>query len=211
MKFAKGTWLVVVGAVLVLGGAYLAWRSFPSKPLPAGDMPRMLEVRDGEALPPFRLQGTQGEFGSKSLLGRWTFMFFGYTQCPDICPSALSLMKALRVQLATNGAVAPAPTFQVVFVSVDPRRDTRELLAQYLAAFDPSFIGASGDDASLAELAAKLGVQYRRHDETDQRNYTVDHSTTIHLVDPTGRLAVVFPHPQDASQMAAAFRRIVAR
>ena len=211
MKSAWGPWLLIAGAALALVGGYLVWHGMPGKPLPAGDLPRVIEVRNGEALPPFSLQGTQGEFGNDKLLGRWTFMFFGYTQCPDICPSALSLMKALRVQLATNGAVAPAPTFQVVFVSVDPRRDTRELLAQYLAAFDPSFIGASGDDASLAELAAKLGVQYRRHDETDQRNYTVDHSTTIHLVDPTGRLAVVFPHPQDASQMAAAFRRIVAR
>ncbi len=211
MKSAWGPWLLIAGAALALVGGYLVWHGMPGKPLPAGDLPRVIEVRDGEALPPFSLQGTQGEFGNDKLLGRWTFMFFGYTQCPDICPSALSLMKELRVQLATNGAVAPAPTFQVVFVSVDPRRDTRELLAQYLAAFDPSFIGASGDDASLAELAAKLGVQYRRHDETDQRNYTVDHSTTIHLVDPTGRLAVVFPHPQDASQMAAAFRRIVAR
>ncbi len=211
MKSAWGPWLLIAGAALALVGGYLVWHGMPGKPLPAGDLPRVIEVRNGEALPPFSLQGTQGEFGNDKLLGRWTFMFFGYTQCPDICPSALSLMKELRVQLATNGAVAPAPTFQVVFVSVDPRRDTRELLAQYLAAFDPSFIGASGNDASLAPLAGKLGIQYRRHDETDQRNYTVDHSATIQLIDPKGRLAMVFPHFQDASQMAAAFRRIIAR
>lgn len=208
---AKAPWLLVAGAVLAVVGGYLVWHGIPGKPLPAGDVPRMLEVRDGEALPPFRLQGTRGEFGNESLLGRWTFMFFGYTQCPDICPTALSLMKELRVQLTTKGAVAPAPTFQVVFVSVDPRRDTRELLTQYLIAFDPSFIGASGDDVSLAPLAGKLGIQYRRHDESDQRNYTVDHSATIQLIDPKGRLAAVFPHPQDATQMAAAFRRTVAR
>ncbi len=211
MKSAWGPWLLIAGAALALVGGYLVWHGMPGKPLPAGDLPHVIEVRNGEALPPFSLQGTQGEFGNDKLLGRWTFMFFGYTQCPDICPSALSLMKELRVQLATNGAVAPAPTFQVVFVSVDPRRDIRELLAQYLAAFDPSFIGASGNDASLAPLAGKLGIQYRRHDETDQRNYTVDHSATIQLIDPKGRLAMVFPHLQDASQMAAAFRRIIAR
>ena len=203
--------MLVVGAVLVAGGSYLVWRSFPGSPLPAGEIPRVLEVREDAVLPSFRLQGTHGEFTNDKLLGRWTFMFFGYTHCPDICPTALSLMTELRRNLEKIVAVPPAPTFQVVFVSVDPRRDTRELLSQYLAAFDPLFIGASGDDAALAPLAAKLGIQYQRHDETDQKNYTVDHSAGIHLVDPQGRLAAVFPPPQEAPRMAAEFRRIVAR
>jgi protein SCO1/2 len=208
---ANGLWLLVVGAVLVAGGSYLVWRSFPGSPLPPGEIPRVLEVREDALLPSFRLQGTGGEFTNDKLLGRWTFMFFGYTQCPDICPTALALMKDLKRQLEPNVAVSPAPTFQVVFVSVDPRRDTLELLAQYMAAFDPSFIGASGDDAALTPLTAKLGIQYQRHDETDRKNYTVDHSAGIHLIDPQGRLAAVFPPPQEALRMAAEFRRIAAR
>jgi protein SCO1/2 len=208
---AKGLWLLGVGAVLVAGGGYLVWRSFPGSPLPAGEIPRVLEVREDAVLPSFRLQGTGGEFTNDKLLGRWTFMFFGYTQCPDICPTALSLMKDLKRQVELNVGAMPAPTFQVVFVSVDPRRDTRELLSQYLAAFDPLFIGASGDDAALAPLVAKLGIQYQRHDETDRKNYTVDHSAGIHLIDPRGHLAAVFPPPQEALRMAAEFRRIAAR
>jgi protein SCO1/2 len=206
-----GIWALVAGAILAAGGGYLVWLSFPGKPLPAGEIPRVLEEREDVLLPAFRLQGTHGEFANDKLSGRWTFMFFGYTQCPDICPTALALMKDLKRQLEPNVAVSPAPTFQVVFVSVDPRRDTRELLAQYMAAFDPSFIGASGADAELAPLTATLGIRYQRHDETDRKNYTVDHSAAIHLIDPRGRLAAVFPPPQEASRMAIDFRRIVAR
>lgn len=208
---AKGLWLLALGAILAVGGGYLAWRSFPEKPLPAGEIPRVLDAPEDAPLPAFRLQGPHGEFANDKLLGRWTFMFFGYTQCPDICPTALSLMKDLKRQLESNIAVTPAPTFQVVFVSVDPRRDTRELLAQYMAAFDPTFIGASGDDAELLPLVTTLGIRYQRHDEADRKNYTVDHSAAIQLIDPRGRLAAVFPYPQEASQMAVGFRRIVAR
>lgn len=209
MKLAKGLGLAGLGALLAVAGGYLTWRSFPGNPLPAGEPPRVLEIRDDVPLPRFRLQGTRGDFANENLLGHWTFMFFGYTQCPDVCPTALGLMKDLQAQLGAGGAAVPA--FQVVFVSVDPRRDTRELLAQYLAAFDPAFIGASGDDASLLPLTGKLGIQYRRHDETDRKNYTVDHSATLQLIDPAGRLAAVFPPPHDASRMAVEFRRIVAR
>jgi protein SCO1/2 len=117
-------------------------------------------------------------------------------------------MKDVRAILAASAAVAPAPTFQVVFVSVDPRRDTPQLLAEYMAAFDPSFIGVSGEDAALLPLTKSLGAYYRRNDGTDARNYTVDHSAAIYLIDPRGRLAAVFSPPQEASKMAADFRRI---
>ena len=166
-------------------------------------------MEDRVPLPEFVLRGPQGSFGNADLLGNWTFLFFGYTQCPDICPTALSLMKETQAILA--GAVPTAPTFRVVFVSVDPRRDSTELLRQYMAAFDPSFIGISGDDAALMPLTSKLGVYYRRDDATKAKNYTVDHSAAIHLIDPRGRLAAVFLPPQQAKELAAEFRRIAER
>jgi protein SCO1/2 len=98
----------------------------------------------------------------RDLPGHWSFMFFGYTQCPDVCPTALALMKELGARLAA--AVPPAPTFQVVFVSVDPHRDTMQLLGEYMAAFDPSFVGVSGTDAALLPLTRALGVYYQRND-----------------------------------------------
>ena len=139
---------------------------------------------------------------------RWSFAFFGYTQCPDVCPTALSTMKALKTELS---AVTPVPTFQVVFVSVDPVRDTIPLLSEFMAAFDPSFIGVTGNDAALQPLIKDLGVYYVRNDAQNKKHYTVDHTATIYLIDPQGRLAATFSPPQFASAMAADYRRISAR
>ncbi|BAO31095.1 SCO family protein [Sulfuritalea hydrogenivorans] len=217
MKSSVWQWLLVAGLALALAGGWLTWQSLHGGPLPAGEVPSVTEVRDDAPLPAFVLAGPKGEFANADLLGRWSFIFFGYTQCPDICPTALTLMKEVKAMLGTQGAaVPPAPsqgiplriTFQVVFVSVDPRRDTRELLGEYLAAFDPSFIGVSGDDAALAPLTKKLGVYYQRNDGADTKRYTVDHSASIYLIDPQGHLAAVFSPPQTATQLVADYRRI---
>jgi protein SCO1/2 len=208
MKPGLGHWLLVAGVSLVLAGGYLTWRSLRNGPAPAGEVPSVTGIRDDAPLPAFTLHGPRGGFGNAQLAGHWSFVFFGYTQCPDICPTALALMKEVRKMLA---AVLPAPTFQVVFVSVDPRRDTPQLLGEYMAAFDPSFIGVSGTDAALSPLTKSLGVYYQRNDTADPRIYTVDHSAAIYLVDPQGRLAAVFSPPQEASKMAANFRRIAGR
>lgn len=208
MKIPSGRALLIAGLALAIGGAVLVWRSLPGGPVPAGEIPRAVTRLTPEPLPAFRLAGPRGEFGNARLLGRWTFLFFGYTQCPDICPTALALMKEVS---ATMRAVPSAPTFAVVFVSVDPRRDTDPLLAQYLGAFDPAFVGVSGDDAALRPLTDALGAAYRRNDETDVRNYTVDHSAAIHLIDPQGRAVASFPPPQQAPTLVAELRRIASR
>jgi protein SCO1/2 len=207
MKSGLGQWLLVVGMSLLVAGSYLTWRSLRTGPLPAGDLPSVTEIRDDKPLPAFSLQGPRGAFGNANLVGQWNFMFFGYTQCPDICPTALTLMKDLKAAIAGKQG-APAPGFQVVFVSVDPQRDTIRLLAEYMAAFDPSFVGLSGTDAALLPLVRNLGVFYQRNDATDKRHYTVDHSAAIYLIDPQGRLAAVFSPPQQAARMAADFLRI---
>jgi protein SCO1/2 len=198
---------------LLVAGSYLTWRSLRMGPLPAGDLPSVTEIRDDKPLPAFSLQGSRGEFGNANLVGQWNFMFFGYTQCPDICPTALTLMKDVKAALAAavqgpSQGMTPPTTFQVVFVSVDPQRDTTRLLAEYMAAFDPSFVGLAGTDAELLPLVRNLGVYYQRNDATDKKHYTVDHSAAIYLIDPQGRLAAVFSPPQQAAKMAADFRRI---
>lgn len=203
MKFNAAAALIAGGLALALAGSVLTWRSLGAGPAPAGAVPRAVEVGDSAVLPDFKLRGPRGEFGNADLLGHWTFLFFGYTQCPDICPTALALMKEIK-----SIAVAPAPTFRVVFVSVDPRRDTDPLLRDYLAAFDTSFIGVSGSDDALRPLTGVLKVDYRRHDEKDTQNYTVDHGAAIYLIDPQGRPAAVFPPPQQAATLAAGLARL---
>lgn len=208
MKIFPALAISAAGLALAVAGAVLVWRSLPAGPAPAGEIPQAIKITGAEPLPSFRLAGPRGEFGNANLLGRWTFLFFGYTQCPDVCPTALSLMKDVD---AMARAVPPAPTFAVVFVSVDPRRDTHTLLAQYLAAFDPTFVGVSGDDAALRPLTDALGATYRRNDDTDVRNYTVDHSAAIHLIDPQGRPVASFPPPQQAATLVAELRRFARR
>ena len=201
-------WIIVSGLAFALAGGVAVWRAMTSGPLPAGTLKSVTEFRDDKPLPAFALAGPKGSFTNAQLLGHWSFLFFGYTQCPDICPTALGLMKTLKGQLA---AVSPAPTFQAVFVSVDPARDTHALLGQYMAAFDPEFTGVTGDEAALKPLVKDLGVFYQRNDATDKKNYTVDHSATIYLIDPKGRLAATFSPPQVADAMVSDYRRITAR
>lgn len=201
-------WLLLGGLSLTFLGAAVVLRTVLKGPVPAGDVPSVTEIRDEAPLPAFVLRGPQGQFTNADLQGRWSFMFFGYTQCPDVCPTALTLMKDVKAAQANSAVVAPAPTFQVLFVSVDPRRDTRKLLDQYMAAFDPSFIGLSGDDAALAPLVKTLGIYYQRNDGTETQHYTVDHTAAIYLIDPRGRLMAVFSPPQEASKLASNFRRM---
>ena len=207
-------WIVGVGVVLTLLGTYTTVDMLRAGPSPAGEIKTVTEFRDGNPLPAFQLNrysGKSGPFTEADLQGRWSFLFFGYTQCPDVCPTALSTMKALKAELTaaeTKTAVSPAPTFQVVFVSVDPARDTPALLDEFMRAFDPEFIGVSGTDTALAPLTKGLGVYFQRHDATDKKHYTVDHTATIYLIDPQGRLAAIFSPPQQAAAMSKDFRRI---
>jgi protein SCO1/2 len=197
---------VLVGILLTVIGAGLVWKTLRQGPEPAGELRSVTEFRDSDPLPPFKLSGPQGDFTNDRLMGQWSFVFFGYTQCPDVCPTALTLMLNIKKELAAMpGQRQPA----VVFVSVDPQRDTRTLLDQYMVAFDPTFVGLRGSDQELMPLLKTLGVFCQRHDETDKKNYTVDHSAGIYLIDPAGRLAAVFSSPHEAKRMAADLVRIM--
>ena len=197
--------VILAGLALALGGGYLVWRAArgPQPAMPAGAVKTLAAtvVSDDRPLPPFRLASPQGEVTERSLLGHWTFVFFGYTQCPDVCPSSLSLLAQVEKKLAARGK----PRAAVLFVSVDPRRDTPELLGNFVPAFDPAFVGASGSDSALAPLAKHLGVFYQRHDGQDPRHYPVDHTAAIYLIDPQGRLKAVFSEAQDADRVADDF------
>jgi protein SCO1/2 len=198
---------VAVGVALALSGAFLAWRHWPA-PVPAlpasGQLPAATLVDDTRPLPAFVLHRADGTLGNTDLAGRWTLMSFGYTFCPDICPTTLATLGEVKAQLAARGLPAP----QVVFVSVDPARDTPARLAEFVRFFDASFVGATGSDADLAGLVKHLGMQYARHDGPDQEHYVVDHAAVVYLIDPQGRLKATFSWPHDPAAMAADYDRI---
>lgn len=160
----------------------------------------------------FALVDQEGRaFDLASLRGKWTFIFFGFTHCPDICPTTLAELARVRTALAGR---APADDdIDFVFVSVDPHRDSTIDLARYVHHFDPRLRGVTGDPEQIATLAAGLGAAYRVEWSPGAADYPVYHTTAVFLVDPDARHRAVFTPPLDATAIAGRFeglRRIAA-
>ena len=136
-----------------------------------------------------------------ALQGRWTLVFAGFTHCPDECPTTLGVMKAVHGKL---GAGAPA----MVFLSVDPERDTPEKLASYVKFFGPGITGATGTREALDALCASLGIAYVKIPGATPQDYTVDHTAALVLVDPEARVAGYFTPPLRVDTLAADLARV---
>lgn len=134
--------------------------------------------------------------------GSYVLMFFGYTQCPDVCPTALARAVEIKKLLGEAGK-----RLRVVFVSVDPERDTREILDHYLGAFDPSFIGLSGTADQLRYVVNNYKVFYRKV-ETGS-SYTMDHTALTYVIDPYARVRLALRHEQGAADSAQDLRRLM--
>jgi protein SCO1 len=191
-------------AVLLAVGAALLWRHS----MAPADLLTGTYIAPARALPDFSLIDQQGRaFGPERLKGRWSLVFFGYTNCPDFCPTTLTTLAGLDKRLrAARAAVRP----QVIFVSVDAKRDTPAQLAKYVPYFDPEFIGVTAvDQRTIESFAAQLGVAVALTPRPDG-SYTVDHSGAIFVVDPGGKLAAVLTGPFNAGALQTDFQHITA-
>lgn len=160
------------------------------------------------ALPAFALVDQAGHpFGPERLRGHWSFVFFGFVNCPDLCPTTLATLAAARKAL---GDLPAGDVPAVVFVSVDPGRDTPGILGRYVEYFDPAFTGATGTRGAIEALTAALGVAVIIGPPAADGSYAVDHSAAIFLVDPAARVAALFGAPHEAAAIARDYRRIVA-
>ena len=162
-------------------------------------------LREPRALAPFGLLDHHGEaFTADDLRGQWSFLFFGYTHCPDVCPTTLSVLNSVAARL--TGTDDPV---RFVFVTVDPERDTPEVLARYVTYFNGEFIGVTGERAAIDELTRQVGVMHMRvAGESDAASYLVDHTASVLLFNPDGRFQGLFSPPLDADTMAAEFLTI---
>jgi protein SCO1/2 len=159
-------------------------------------------------LPDFSLVDQAGRrFDRERLRGHWTLLFFGFTHCPDVCPTTLATLADMRRRLAD---LPPGDVPQVVLASVDPGRDTPAALAQYVVHFDPTFTGVTGDRESIEALTRDLGVAVMIGPPGADGSYTVDHTAAIFLIDPGAAYAAVFGTPHDAGTIARDYRSIVA-
>ncbi|MDP2132276.1 MAG: SCO family protein [Sulfuritalea sp.] len=137
--------------------------------------------------------------------GKAVVLFFGYTQCPDVCPTTLS---ALRDPMALLGD--DAKRVQVLFVTVDPARDTPQLLAQYVPAFHPGFLGLYGDEKTIAAVAKDFKVFYAKQPGKTADTYSIDHSTGSYAFDPQGKLRLLLRHGEAPANVAADLKLLLA-
>lgn len=128
--------------------------------------------------------------------GKVVAVFFGFTRCPDVCPTTLAEMKLVKERLGADG-----DKLQVLFVTVDPERDTPELLAKYVPAFDPTFLGLRGDAAETAKTAKEFKVFYQKAPGTSPDNYSIDHTAATFIYDPQGRLRLFAKHSSGADAL----------
>jgi len=143
-------------------------------------------------------------FDLASLKGKWSFLFFGFTHCPDICPTTLAVLARARDNIAKNAV--GAEDIQFVFISVDPNRDTASKLRQYVDYFDTTFLGVTGNDAQIGNLAGQLGAAYQVAIKPGMENYPVYHSAAVFLLDPRARYHAVFTPPHDAEAISRRFK-----
>ncbi|HYL04260.1 MAG TPA: SCO family protein [Steroidobacteraceae bacterium] len=190
-------WLLVpAAACAALAGFYLAHELDRRAPeLASGTwLPQPKPVAD------FRLTDNLGQpYTRADLAGAPTLVYFGFTRCPDVCPATLIELARIRRQAAIGD-------LRVLFVTVDPERDTPPVLGLYVHAFDPSFRGVTGAPAEIRQVAANFGVAVNRV-ALPGGDYTMDHSAVVFLVNTAARIVAIFTPPFDAGAFAADLRR----
>lgn len=137
--------------------------------------------------------------------GKLVAVFFGYTNCPDVCPTSLAQLADIKKQLGADGE-----RLQTIFVTVDPQRDTPEFLARYMAAFDPSFIALRGDLAQTDAVVKEFNAYYAFRGDVASGKYTVDHTAGIYLFDPQGRPRLFARHGETAERILHDMRLLLA-
>jgi protein SCO1/2 len=159
---------------------------------------------------PFELTTHTGEpFTVEDLQGRWSFIFFGFTNCPDICPTTMSVMGVAERDLVAGGMDDGAP-FQGLLVTVDPERDDAETLAHYVQAFSPRFLGVRGDREATAKFATQLNAAFAQVPDPSGSGYQVDHTANIVIVNPRGHYHGFVRMPHKAETLIAAYRSLAA-
>lgn len=162
-----------------------------------------IDITGSSIGPDFRLSYGDGKPASlQDFKGKYVLLFFGFTQCPDVCPTALSRAVEIKKLLGADG-----DQLQVVFVTVDPERDTAALLAEYMRAFDPAFVGLRGDPAQTAKAAKDFKIFYRK--VPSGSSYTMDHTAITYVFDAAGKIRLAFKHEQTAQQCAADLRKLM--
>jgi protein SCO1/2 len=183
--------LALVFGIALAAGIFLALRTQePAVPVSA------LLLPDPDPVPAFTLTDQHGMPIDETVFqGQWDLVFFGFTHCPDICPTTLQILATAKAELAKRDQL---PLFRIVLVSVDPERDTPEILGQYVDYFGEGNLGITGSLEEIRKLTGELGIYFEKQ-PSDGDNYVVDHSAAVLVINPEGRFSALFggPHVVD--------------
>ncbi len=193
---------ILMVVLILLAGATL-WVSAVRQDLPAPAVATVLP--EPLSLPAVQLTDQRGlDFSTAELVGTFSLMFFGFTNCPDICPITLQTLANVEAELRAKGLDTP----RIVFVSVDPDRDTPAQIERYLGNFSANFVGITGSQQALQPLLAALGVTVERHQHPGEEAYNVIHNSTVYLIGPRAEWLAIFSAPHDATVIATDYLRI---
>lgn len=203
----KTVWVILAVIALILGLLLFKMTRAPALDAEQLSQAGIFLFDTPRPIPEVRLQAADGgEWTAQQLVGQWDLLFFGYTFCPDVCPTTLAELRQLLADLPED----VRSNLQVTLISVDPQRDTPERLAEYVGYFNADFDAATGEPEQLEKLASALSIAYIEPD-TSQEDYLVDHSGQVVIVDPQGRYAGFLRAPLQRESVARYLPQVMQR
>ena len=189
---------VMIGAIAVAAGATALWMGLALR----------AQVQSGATKigGPFTLvDDTGAQVSEADLKGKSTVMYFGYTFCPEVCPTTLTDLAQWMQMIGQD-----ADRLNYVFVTVDPERDTPKVMHDYVSAFDPRIRGLTGTSEQIAKVAKEYGVYYKRIPTSDG-GYVMDHSAVLYMMDPNVRFVGIIPYQEDTAKAVAKLKKLAAQ
>ena len=191
---------VLLGGLVIMGAGVLL--ALAHRDTPRGAAGTLLASAIGG---PFRLVDQNGKTVTDAdLKGKWSLVYFGYTHCPDACPTALN-----DIAIALDQLGPKREAVRSVFITVDPERDTPEVLKAYVTSFDAAILALSGSPEEIARAAKAYRVYYAKHPEPGG-DYSMDHSSVIYVMDPEGRFTASFTHQSTPEEIADRLKKLLA-
>ncbi len=203
-EFPKGTAVLFISLLTLFAIAFFT-QSSVTRSIPQD----LIAVLRPHAIPlqPFSLINKNAQpFTKSNLKGKWSFIFFGYTHCPDICPTTLNTLKYINKALKKNPETAS--DVQIIFVSVDPKRDKTEMLAKYTAYYNKEFIGITGSADELLGFSKQFAAAYVKEKTDPSGGYLMAHTSSIFLVDPKIQFVASFSPPHDIATITSQYLKI---
>ena len=196
----------------MLGGLFWFGQANKDRPLDTEQLKALgfVQLPSPRVLEGVDLLTQSGEpFDGDQLTGKWTYAFFGYTNCPDICPVTMDILRRTVDRFQDTFTAEEFALFQGMFVSVDPSRDGVEEVREFVARYSDSFLGVTGSEATIKDFATQVGVGYERIPSTSELQYLVEHQGHLVVFDPQGDCIGYIKEPFDTVQLTKLFQHLV--